>query len=179
MLAGIEHPGLHRALGNTDDRAGLFHRLLVVVDQVDDLAVRRREFGDAGAQDRTGVERSSDASGVSPSSAISRRVLVDVIVAALAQRGQRLEAGDRQQPGGNLGTAFELTGGAPDVQKHLADEVFRHRGIAHNAQDEAVNPDVVTGIKYMHRRTAALGDALQQRFVRCRAGNGNVLGLRR
>ncbi len=25
LLAGIEHPGLHRALGDADDRADLFH----------------------------------------------------------------------------------------------------------------------------------------------------------
>ncbi len=41
LLAGIEHPGLHRALGDADDRADLFHRLLIVVDEVDDLAMRR------------------------------------------------------------------------------------------------------------------------------------------
>src|ERR1700743_610957 len=42
LLAGIEHPRLHGALGDADDRAGLFHRLLVVINQIDDLAVRRR-----------------------------------------------------------------------------------------------------------------------------------------
>ncbi len=42
LLAGVEHPRLHRALRDPDDRAGLFHRLLVIVDEVDDLAVRRR-----------------------------------------------------------------------------------------------------------------------------------------
>src|SRR5664279_1200387 len=60
LLAGIEHPGLHRALRDPDDRADLFHRLLMVVDEVDDLAMRRRQLGDAGAQDRAGgcaVER--------------------------------------------------------------------------------------------------------------------------
>jgi len=49
LLAGIEHPGLHRALGDADDRADLFHRLLVVVDEVDDLAMRRGQFRNAGA----------------------------------------------------------------------------------------------------------------------------------
>lgn len=41
LLAGVEHPGLHRCLRNADDLAGLFDRLLVIVDEVDDLAVRR------------------------------------------------------------------------------------------------------------------------------------------
>jgi len=38
-------------------------------------------------------------------------------VAALAQRGERLETGDRQQPGGNLRTALELARGAPTSRK--------------------------------------------------------------
>ena len=42
LLACIEHSGLHRALRDADDRADLFNRLLVIVDEVDDLAVRRR-----------------------------------------------------------------------------------------------------------------------------------------
>ena len=118
--------------------------------------------------------RSSEVSGVSASSAISQHVvLVDVLVLALAQRGQRLEAGDRQQPGRDLRAAFELAGGAPHVQEHLADEVFGHRGVAHHAQDEAVDADVVAGIEHVHRGAVALGDALQQHLVRCRAGSGN------
>src|ERR1700733_15825027 len=42
LLAGIEHPGLHRALGNPDDLAGFLHRFLMIIDEVDDLAVRGR-----------------------------------------------------------------------------------------------------------------------------------------
>jgi len=41
LLAGIKHPGFHRALRDTDDLADLFHRFLVIIDEVDDLAVRR------------------------------------------------------------------------------------------------------------------------------------------
>ncbi len=93
---------------------------------------------------------------------------------ALAQRGQRLETGNRQQPGGNLGTAFELAGGAPHVQKHLADEVFGQGGVAHHTQHEAVNPDVMTGIKHMHRRAAALGDTPEQHLIGCRAGRRDI-----
>ena len=55
LFAGVEHPGLHRALGDADDGAGLFHRFLVVVDEVDDLAVGRRQLGDTGAQDGAGL----------------------------------------------------------------------------------------------------------------------------
>ena len=89
--------------------ADLFHRLLMVVDEVDDLAMRRRQLGDAGAQDGAGgaaVERGFR--GVGLVGDLKHVLLVDVLVPALAQRGQRLEAGDRQQPGGNLRAAFEL-----------------------------------------------------------------------
>src|SRR5665213_3297199 len=55
LLAGIEHPGLHRALGDPDDLAGFFHGFLMIIDEVDDLAVRGRQFGDAGPQNRAGL----------------------------------------------------------------------------------------------------------------------------
>src|ERR1700749_328129 len=55
LLAGIEHPGFHRALRKTDDAARFLDRFLMVVDEVDDLAVRRRQFCDTGAQDIAGV----------------------------------------------------------------------------------------------------------------------------
>ena len=41
LLAGIKHPGFHRALRDTDDLADLFHRFLMIIDEVNDLAVRR------------------------------------------------------------------------------------------------------------------------------------------
>src|SRR6202167_982149 len=47
LLAGIEHPGLHRALGNPDDLAGFFHRFLMLIGEGGDLAGRGRQFGDA------------------------------------------------------------------------------------------------------------------------------------
>src|ERR1700678_3710176 len=55
LLAGVEHPGLHRALGNPDDLAGFFHRFLMIIDEVDDLAVRGGQFGDAGPQNCAGL----------------------------------------------------------------------------------------------------------------------------
>ena len=49
------------------------------------------------------------------------------------------------------------------------------RGVAHDAQDEAVNPDVVTGIKDVHRGAAAIGNAFQQHFIRGRLGSDDAL----
>ena len=57
----------------------------------------------------------------------------------------------------------------------MADEVFGHGGVAHDAQDEAVNPDIMTGVEHMHRRPAAIGDALQQHFIRGRLGSDDAL----
>jgi len=58
-------------LRNPDDRADFLDRLLMVVDEVDDLAMGRRQLGDAGAQDRAGVAAVERGFGVSAASAIS------------------------------------------------------------------------------------------------------------
>src|SRR3974390_2149964 len=39
MLARAEHAGLDRVVGDADDRSGLGDRFLMIVDQVDDLAM--------------------------------------------------------------------------------------------------------------------------------------------
>src|SRR5262249_37771762 len=44
LLAGIKHARLHGALRNADDLADFFHRLLMVVDEIDDLAMRWRKL---------------------------------------------------------------------------------------------------------------------------------------
>src|ERR1700730_15762437 len=79
--------------------------------------------------------RSIAASGVSASSAISSRSSWSIFSLRLAQRGERLETGDREQPGRDLGAAFELAGGPPDIEENLADEVFCDGGVTHHAKD--------------------------------------------
>ena len=96
-------------------------------------------------------------------------------MAALAKRRQRLETGDRQQPGGDPGTAFELSGGAPHVQEYLAGQVFGHGGVAHDPKHEAVNPHAMARIENVHRVPAAIGNALQQHFVGGNLGSDNAL----
>src|SRR5437016_12598821 len=44
-LAGIEHAGLHRILLRVDDLCAFGDRLFVIVEEVDDLAVCRRQLG--------------------------------------------------------------------------------------------------------------------------------------
>src|SRR5215472_6350526 len=176
LLAGIEHPRFHRALGNADDLADFLDRLLMIVDEVDDLAMRRRQFCHAGAQDlarvRT-IQRGFRRIGLIGD--LAHFLLVDVFETPLTQRGQRLEARDRQQPGRHLGAAFELARGAPHIQEDLADEVFGHGGIAHDAQDEAVNPYVVAGVENVHGRAVAVGDALKKHLIRGRLSSDDAL----
>jgi hypothetical protein len=78
------------------------------------------------------------------------------------------------QPGGNLRAAFELARGAPDIEENLAHQVFRHGGVAHDAQNEAVNPYIVTRIKDVHRGPVTIGNAFQQHFVRGRLSSDDA-----
>jgi hypothetical protein len=50
-LAGIEHAGFHRILRRADDLGDFGDRLFVIVDEVDDLAVRGRQLRQALPQD--------------------------------------------------------------------------------------------------------------------------------
>ena len=65
--------------------------------------------------------------------------------------------------------------GAPDVEENLADEVFRHGGVAHDAQDEAIDPHIVPAIQDVHRGAAAFGNAFEQHLVRGRLGGDDAL----
>ena len=56
-----------------------------------------------------------------------RHLVVQVLVGAAAQRRQRLVAGDREQPGRNLGLGLEALGLPPHVEEHLAHEVLGQR----------------------------------------------------
>src|SRR5215510_3792411 len=50
-LAGVEHAGLDRVLGDGEEVGDLLDRLLLVVDEVDDLTVLGRQRREAAAQD--------------------------------------------------------------------------------------------------------------------------------
>jgi hypothetical protein len=51
----IEHAGLDGAGLNSDDLGDLFDRLVMVIDEIDDLALRGRELGEAFLQQRAGL----------------------------------------------------------------------------------------------------------------------------
>jgi hypothetical protein len=176
LLAGIEHPGLHRALRNADDRAGLFHRLLVVIDEVDDLAMRRRQLGDAGAQDGAGiaaVQRSFRGVGLSAISSTSSWSMSSCrrwrsAVSALKRAIDNSQVETWERPSNWLAV------------RHTSRKTWLTRssaigGVAHDAQDETVNPHIVPAIKDVHRGPAAIGNAFQQHFVRGRLGGDDAL----
>jgi hypothetical protein len=50
LLARVEHARLHSGLGDPDDLRDLYDRFAVEVDEVDDLAVLRRQSGQGVAQ---------------------------------------------------------------------------------------------------------------------------------
>ena len=52
LLARVEHARFHGRLRDADDLGDFLHRLLVVVDEVDDLPVLRRQRGQALPQNR-------------------------------------------------------------------------------------------------------------------------------
>src|SRR6185312_5354946 len=69
----------------------------------------------------------------------------------------------------------ELARRTPHIQEDLADEVFGERGVANDAKDEAVDPNVVARIKDVHRGPVAVGDAFQKHFVRGRLSSNDAL----
>src|SRR6516165_10484993 len=53
--ARIEHAGLHGAGLDSDDLGDLFDRLVMVIDEIDDLALCGRELGEALLQQRAAL----------------------------------------------------------------------------------------------------------------------------
>ena len=111
----------------------------MVVDEVDHLAVLRRQLCQGLAQELAatlllqgglGSVRGIGDCGGNP--------LVQFRIDPRAPRRQCLVAGDRKQPGRNRCAALERRSLTPDVEKHFAQEIFRDRLVAHNAQQPAV-----------------------------------------
>src|SRR5260370_27948061 len=56
-VPGVEHPRFHRVSRNTNDLGNFLDRFLVVVDEVNDLAMRRRQLRQAREQDFAALPR--------------------------------------------------------------------------------------------------------------------------
>src|SRR5712671_227128 len=90
-LAGIEHAGFHRILRRADDLGDFGDRLFVIVDEVDDLAVRRRQLRQALPQDGDVVLLLQDHLGtVGVIWNFGHDLVVERVVGAAAQRGHCL-----------------------------------------------------------------------------------------
>jgi hypothetical protein len=158
FLRALKQARLLGVLRNADDFSNLFHGFLV--DKIDDLPVFRRKCGQALAQRLTGVLLCGHFR------IVGRIVQFNVLPAT--QRGQGLESRNRQQPGRNGGSAFELAGLALYIEKHLADQVFRDQFVPYQPNHEAKHPNMVPSVQHLHGKPVALGDSSDQDIVRGR-----------
>src|SRR6267378_7344194 len=92
-------------------------------------------------------------------------LVVQFNVLSATQRRQGLESRNRQQPGGNRGSAFELASLTPYIEKNLADEVFRNLFVPDEPKPEAEHPDMVPSVQHLHGEPVALGDPSDQNLV--------------
>ena len=85
---------------------------------------------------------------------------------------------DRQEPCRKLGTRLEACGASPNLQEHLADDVFSGALVAAQAQGEPIDLQAETAIDHTHRFTIAPGNPFDQRLidepVTCTAAPGPV-----
>ena len=86
----------------------------------------------------------------------------------MAASRQGLESRDRQQPGGNGGSAFELAGLAPHIEEHLADEILRDLFVPNEPKPETEHPDMMPSVQHLHGEPVALSDPSDQDIVRSR-----------
>src|SRR5262249_49181876 len=111
----VEGARFHRGFVDADDLGDVLDRFAMVVGEVDDLAVFRREPPQSVAQplfaiflleDKLRIVRGIDER--------VRKLAIERNVGAAAARGQRLVAGDRQEPSRNRSTPRKRRCLAPD-----------------------------------------------------------------
>src|SRR5882672_3163976 len=141
----------------------------MVVDEIDDLPVLRRKCRQALAQRFTGIlllRRHFRIIG----SILDRigGLVVQFNVFPATKRRQSLESRNRQEPGGNGRSAFELASLAPHIEKNLADKVFRNLFVPHKPKPEAKHPDMVPSVEHLHGEPVALSYSSDQDVVRSR-----------
>ena len=138
----------------------------MVVDEVDDFPVFRRKRCQALPQRVTSIFL------LNHHFRIVGRIL-DRVSGLIVQSNvlpapkcrQGLEPCNRQQPGGDGRSAFELASLTPYVEKNLADEVFRNLFVPDEPKPEAEHPDMVPSVQHLHGEPVALSDPSDQNFV--------------
>ena len=102
-------------------------------------------------------------SGVSAVSGISGGVVVvDPFLLLLAQRRQRLEAGDAEQPGRDLRAAFEGRRLPPQFEEDFVRDIVSHHVRSRLARHEPVDPGVVAHEQEPDGGAISLGDPLHE-----------------
>src|SRR5947208_10116876 len=169
FLARIKQARLHSVLRNADDPCHFLHGLLVIVDKIDDLPMFPRKRRQAFSQRCTGILFLHGHFGV-VGSVLDRvgGLIVQFSVLPAPQRRQGLEPGNRQEPGGNGRSAFELAGLTPHIEKNLTDEIFRDLLVPNEPEPEAKHPDMVPSVQHLHGEPVALSDPSDQDIVRSR-----------
>ena len=119
----------------------------MVIDEIDHLAVRRRQPGQTFLNDGIAILGVHHGLGIIGGIRDRRRhAIIETFVGATPKRRQRLVTGDREQPGRHLGFRFEALGLPPDIEEHLAYEVLGERDISRQTNDETVHPYVMARV---------------------------------
>src|SRR5262245_23700008 len=138
----------------------------MIVDEIDDLALRRRELRQALPQNAALVLLLQDRLGaVRVVGNTASDLVVERIIGAAAQCGQRLVAGDREYPGRNLRTPFEARSVLPDLEKRVAGKVLGGGRVVHEPQHETVDSYMMARVEDLHRASVAGGDAFYEPFT--------------
>jgi hypothetical protein len=147
-LTGVEHPRFHGVLRYLDDLSDLFDGFVMVINEVDDLAMLGREFFQAVAELGAAV-RFQDGlfRGTGLIGHRFRHLALEFDVLATTARRQCLEARNRHDPDCNQRTAFEAVGFAPYIDEGVGDDVLSGGGVADEAGDEAENGYLVGDCK--------------------------------
>ena len=91
--------------------------------------------------------------------------LVKLRIGPTAAGRERLEAGDREQPSGDGGTAFKAASLLPHVEEHVAQKVLGHGLVADEPEQPTINRGAMAGEQHLHGELVARCDALNQHFV--------------
>src|ERR1700738_4325682 len=166
LLARVEHARLHRTRGQAGDRCDLFHRLAVVVDEIDDLPMLIGEPVQRGNQPLVAIfvlhhglripARIADALG---------ELVVELIVATPSQSRKSLVTGDGEEPRGYRRAALEGCGPSPHIEKDFAENVFSERLVANDANEPAIDRGLVAGKEVTHCRVIPGSDPRNENIV--------------
>ena len=145
----------------------LLDLLSLVIDEVDHLAVERRQLGETFLQNvaslalihrnRGSVRRVLDDFG---------GPLIELRPGAPPAFRDGPETSDGHQPSRDLRPSLEFVRVSPSVEKHLVDDVLRDRFVAGEARDEAAEAVMMTHIEQLDGALVFAGHQSDQRFVR-------------